>query len=99
MDYPEQQAGEVLDFLFKPNFGASLHLLKVEIGGDAQVMHCVVCLFYCASFVLGLSTLVYDLCGFVCVVVIHTFRAQMARKLRTCTPKMTLITTAVMNGG
>lgn len=24
------------DFLFKPNYGASLHMLKVEIGGDAQ---------------------------------------------------------------
>ena len=23
-------------FLFKPNYGASLHILKVEIGGDAQ---------------------------------------------------------------
>ena len=25
-----------MDYLFKPNFGASLHMLKVEIGGDAQ---------------------------------------------------------------
>ncbi|CAG2224562.1 GALC [Mytilus edulis] len=35
-NYPEQQRNEILDYLFKPNFGASLHLLKVEIGGDAQ---------------------------------------------------------------
>jgi hypothetical protein len=35
-DYPEQQLGEVLDFLFLPDFGASLPLLKVEIGGDSQ---------------------------------------------------------------
>lgn len=35
--YPEPARSEILDFLFKPNFGASLHLLKVEIGGDAQV--------------------------------------------------------------
>ncbi|XP_071090488.1 galactocerebrosidase-like [Haliotis cracherodii] len=27
---------EIFDFLFKPNFGASLQILKVEIGGDAQ---------------------------------------------------------------
>jgi galactosylceramidase len=26
----------ILDYLFKPNFGASLHILKVEIGGDSQ---------------------------------------------------------------
>ena len=36
VDYPEPQRGEVLDFLFKPNFGASLHHLKVEIGGDVN---------------------------------------------------------------
>jgi hypothetical protein len=35
-DYPEPQRSQVLDYLFKPNFGASLHILKVEIGGDAQ---------------------------------------------------------------
>jgi len=34
--YPAQQKAEILDFLFKPNYGASLHMLKVEIGGDAQ---------------------------------------------------------------
>ena len=35
-DYPEPQRSEILDFLFKPNFGASLHHLKVEIGGDVN---------------------------------------------------------------
>jgi len=35
-DYPEPQRSQILDLLFKPNFGASLHILKVEIGGDAQ---------------------------------------------------------------
>ena len=34
--YAEPQRSEILDFLFKPNFGASLQILKVEIGGDAQ---------------------------------------------------------------
>ena len=34
--YPEPQRSQILDYLFKPNFGASLHILKVEIGGDAQ---------------------------------------------------------------
>lgn len=35
-DYPEPQRSQILDYMFKPNFGASLHMLKVEIGGDAQ---------------------------------------------------------------
>lgn len=34
--YPEPQLSEILDYLFKPSWGASLHSLKVEIGGDAQ---------------------------------------------------------------
>jgi galactosylceramidase len=32
IDYPEKQRSEVLDFLFKPMFGAGLQHLKVEIG-------------------------------------------------------------------
>ncbi|XP_005483199.3 galactocerebrosidase isoform X1 [Zonotrichia albicollis] len=36
VNYPEPYRSEILDYLFKPNFGASLHILKVEIGGDAQ---------------------------------------------------------------
>lgn len=36
VNYPQQQRDEILDYLFKPNFGASLHILKVEIGGDVQ---------------------------------------------------------------
>eukprot|EP00045_Choanoeca_perplexa_P014996 m.180703 g.180703 ORF g.180703 m.180703 type:complete len:801 (-) comp16862_c0_seq2:20-2422(-) len=35
-DYPAQQQEEILDFLFKPYFGASLSICKVEIGGDDQ---------------------------------------------------------------
>ena len=35
-DYPEPQRGEILDLLFLPNFGMSSHMLKLEIGGDAQ---------------------------------------------------------------
>ncbi len=35
--YPEPQRSQILDYLFKPNFGASLQILKVEIGGDACV--------------------------------------------------------------
>ena len=34
--YPEPERSDILDYLFKPNFGASLQILKVEIGGDAQ---------------------------------------------------------------
>ena len=36
IDYPEPQRGEILDFLFKPNVGAALQHLKVEIGGDVD---------------------------------------------------------------
>lgn len=36
VDYKEPQRSEILDYLFKPNFGASLQILKVEIGGDSQ---------------------------------------------------------------
>ncbi|CAL1157653.1 unnamed protein product [Cladocopium goreaui] len=35
-DYPEAQRNEILDLLFKPQYGASLQVLKVEIGGDTQ---------------------------------------------------------------
>ena len=34
MDYPEPYRSQILDYLFKPNYGASLQHLKVEIGGD-----------------------------------------------------------------
>lgn len=36
IDYPEPQRSEILDYLFKPCFGANLHHLKVEIGGDVD---------------------------------------------------------------
>ncbi|MFC8600446.1 hypothetical protein [Isoptericola sp. NPDC057191] len=36
LDYPEQERDEVLDYLFKPGYGASLQMLKVEIGGDTN---------------------------------------------------------------
>ena len=35
-DYPESQRSQVLDFLFKPNFGASISALLVEIPGDGN---------------------------------------------------------------
>lgn len=35
-DYPEPYRSEILDYLFKPNFGASYHELKVEIGADVN---------------------------------------------------------------
>eukprot|EP00026_Physarum_polycephalum_P003123 Phypoly_transcript_03132.p1 GENE.Phypoly_transcript_03132~~Phypoly_transcript_03132.p1 ORF type:complete len:773 (+),score=122.26 Phypoly_transcript_03132:204-2522(+) len=34
--YQEPYISEILDYLFLPNFGASLHMLKVEMGGDCQ---------------------------------------------------------------
>jgi hypothetical protein len=36
IDYPEPQRSRVLDYLFKPNFGAGVQLLKLEIGGDSN---------------------------------------------------------------
>ncbi|XP_002734950.1 galactocerebrosidase-like [Saccoglossus kowalevskii] len=36
VSYAEPYRSQILDYLFKPNFGASLHIFKVEIGGDAQ---------------------------------------------------------------
>jgi galactosylceramidase len=35
-DYPEPYRSDILDYLFKPDFGASLPELKVEMGGDVN---------------------------------------------------------------
>ena len=35
-DYPPQQRNQILDYLFKPGYGAALQILKVEIGGDTN---------------------------------------------------------------
>jgi len=35
-DYPAAQQSQILDYLFKPGYGADLQILKVEIGGDAN---------------------------------------------------------------
>ena len=35
-DYPEPQRSQILDYLFKPNYGAALQHLKVEVGGDTN---------------------------------------------------------------
>jgi hypothetical protein len=36
IDYPEPQRSQILDFLFKPGYGAALQHLKVEIGSDVN---------------------------------------------------------------
>jgi Glycosyl hydrolase family 59/F5/8 type C domain/Glycosyl hydrolase family 59 central domain len=36
VDYPARQRAEILDYLFKPKYGASLQILKTEIGGDTN---------------------------------------------------------------
>jgi Glycosyl hydrolase family 59 len=36
VDYPEPARSGILDYLFKPNYGAALQILKVEIGGDTN---------------------------------------------------------------
>eukprot|EP01047_Picozoa_sp_COSAG01_P020104 COSAG01_NODE_1136_length_11548_cov_30.375404_16_plen_106_part_00 len=35
-DYAPAVRSEILDYLYKPHFGANLHVCKVEIGGDTQ---------------------------------------------------------------
>ncbi|MGE7433894.1 ricin-type beta-trefoil lectin domain protein [Kitasatospora sp. NPDC001175] len=36
VDYPEPQRSQLLDYLFKPGYGASLQVLKLEVGGDTN---------------------------------------------------------------
>jgi hypothetical protein len=36
LDYPRRQRTQILDYLFKPGYGAALQILKLEIGGDAN---------------------------------------------------------------
>jgi O-glycosyl hydrolase len=36
IDYPDPERSQILDYLFKPDYGASLQVLKVEIGGDTN---------------------------------------------------------------
>jgi hypothetical protein len=36
VDYPPRERSQILDYLFKPNYGASLQILKTEIGGDTN---------------------------------------------------------------
>src|SRR5687768_11260816 len=36
IDYPEPSRTEILDYLFKPRYGAALQILKVEVGGDTN---------------------------------------------------------------
>src|SRR5215472_11350180 len=35
IEYPPAQRQQILDYLFKPGYGAALQILKLEIGGDA----------------------------------------------------------------
>ncbi|SCF27355.1 RICIN domain-containing protein [Micromonospora mirobrigensis] len=35
-DYPEPQRSQILDYLFKPGYGASVQIMKVEVGGDTN---------------------------------------------------------------
>ncbi len=35
IDYPNPERQQILDYLFKPGYGADLQILKLEIGGDA----------------------------------------------------------------
>eukprot|EP00041_Stephanoeca_diplocostata_P003381 m.33960 g.33960 ORF g.33960 m.33960 type:complete len:274 (-) comp14276_c0_seq1:2890-3711(-) len=35
-DYAEPHRSNILDYLFQPQFGASMQILKIEIGGDVQ---------------------------------------------------------------
>ncbi|MBO0826140.1 MAG: discoidin domain-containing protein [Streptosporangiales bacterium] len=35
-DYPDPERSQILDYLFKPGYGAAMQVLKVEIGGDTD---------------------------------------------------------------
>jgi hypothetical protein len=35
-DYSEPARGQILDYLFRPNYGAAIQILKVEIGGEVN---------------------------------------------------------------
>ena len=35
IEYPRRQRQQILDYLFKPGYGADLQILKIEIGGDS----------------------------------------------------------------
>src|SRR5213592_769930 len=35
-DYPEPQRSQLLDYLFRPGYGAAMQILKVEVGGDTN---------------------------------------------------------------
>src|ERR1700677_191590 len=35
-DYPAAEQSAIMDYLFKPGYGADLQILKVEIGGDTN---------------------------------------------------------------
>ena len=35
-DYPAARRAQIMNYLFEPGYGASLQLLKLEIGGDAN---------------------------------------------------------------
>src|SRR5579859_3700781 len=35
-EYPAAEQTQILDYLFKPGYGADLQILKVEIGGDTN---------------------------------------------------------------
>ena len=45
MDYRDPQRSEILDVLFKPGYGASVYMLKIEIGAShdyrRQIFACV----------------------------------------------------------
>lgn len=36
IDYPDPYRSQILDYLFKPDYGANLQILKVEVGGDTN---------------------------------------------------------------
>jgi hypothetical protein len=35
-DYPPRQRDQIMDYLFKPGYGAQLQILKLEVGGDSD---------------------------------------------------------------
>ena len=82
--------------LLQPSFGASLHILKVEIGGDSQSSgECVYSTVEVSViFVASIKKYFHSLNG-----TFYLSALQKAQKVRTCTKNGTKIITEGMSGG
>jgi hypothetical protein len=65
--YPEQQRGEILDFLFKPSFGAALHIIKVRYSTErTSSCACVRAFFFAVLVLFARCGCITSICACVC---------------------------------